>query len=257
MRTTNALPVAVLFASAITLLGGCATSMHMKLAPQLTAVQPWDVRGHRGAGQAMQFGRWQVTTPASFFVDRQSVGGGDPLVLPKGPEVKVQSSTRLIRDRMTFQFELASQANSQLHWTADCVAELRLANRSVETFDKSDETEITQPGFPQLDCKFSGSQTGRLSIHADFSTQRDHGSAQFPQASWQLRSVSALEQGHTPWARFGHEFLRDDRVLGAVETIGDGRVWMHPDLTPVEEDEVALMSTALLYYGSLLELRDT
>ena len=78
-----------------------------------------------------------------------------------------------------------------------------------------------------------------------------------PQTGWQLRSVSALEKGHTPWARFGHEFLRDDRVLGAVETIGDGRVWMHPDLTPVEEDEVALMSTALLYYGSLLELRDT
>jgi hypothetical protein len=157
---------------------------------------------------------------------------------------------------MSFQFELASQATAQ-RWTADCVAELRLANRTVETFDNSDETEITQPGFPWLDCKFAGSQTGRLSIHADFSTQRDHGSSLFPPSNWQVRSVSALEKGHVPWARFGYEFLHDDQVLGAVETIGYGRVWMQPDLTPMEENQIALMSTALLYYGTLLELRDT
>jgi hypothetical protein len=228
----------------------------MKLAPELSGLEPWVVQGHHGASQAPAFGRWQVATPATFVTQSSSIGGGDPLVLPAGTEVSVATSTRLIEDRTAFGFGLVSQADKTLSWSADCAAYFHLASRTVESRSGTDETELTQPGFPHLDCTFAGSQTGRLTLRTDFTTQRDSGASEFPDQTWQVRSVNVLENGKFPLARFGYELVRGGHVVAAVESIGGGRVWMHPDLSPREEDELALVMTALLYYGSLIEMRD-
>ena len=234
---------------ALAALAGCAAAPpQMKLAPELAGIEPWPVEGYRGAGQKMEFGRWQVTAPAGFVTQSRSIGGGDPVALPAGPEVKVASNTRLIEDLTAFQFTLASQADSNRSSSADCHAVFRLANRTVENSRGSDETEVTQPGFPHLDCDLAGAEPGKLSLRAHYST-RDAGTADFSGHHWQIRT--------SPWARIGYEFLRDGKVVAAVETFGDGRVWMHPTLSPAEEDQLALVATALLYFDSLLELRDS
>ena len=237
-------------------LAGCvAGPPHMRLAPELGGIEPWPVQGHRGAGQALEFGRWQVTAPASFVTKSSSIGGGDPLAVPAGPTVKFESSVRLIEDLTTFEFTLASQAESTRSTAADCRAAFRLANHTAVTSRVTDETEITQPGFPHFDCGFAGAEPGKLTLRPHY-TQRDAGTFEFRGHAWRLRTVAALEQGIVPGARFGYEFLREGKIVGAVETFGDGRVWMHPDLSPEEEDQLALVATALLYFDSLLDLRD-
>jgi len=227
---------------------GCASGPpRMQLAPELAGIEAWPVVGGRGAGHKLEFGRWQVTAPASFVTQSNSIGGGDPLTLPTGTEVKVESSTRLIEDLVAFEFTLESRAGSNRSASADCHAAFRLANRTVVNSRGSDETELTQPGFPHFNCDFAGTWPGKLSLRPHY-TQRDVGTSDFSNHSWRIRT--------SPWARIGYEFLRDGKVAAAVETFGDGRVWMRPDLSPDEADQLALVATALLYFDSLLELRD-
>lgn len=87
---------------------------------------------------------------------------------------------------------------------------------------------------------------------------RENGSADFGQGPWQIRSVNNLMQqkGNFPLARFGYEFVLEDRVVGAVEVQGNGRLWMQPDLSAARQDELSALTAALLYYGSLLELQE-
>ena len=237
-------------------LAGCVTAPHIRLAPELAGVEPWPVQGNHGSGQIMEFGRWQVTSPATFVTQGRSIGGGDPLTLPDGTDVKIETSTRLIEDLTTFKFTLASQADSRRTTAADCHAAFRLVNRTVVRANSSDETELTQPGYPHFDCDFAGAEPGKLTVRPHY-TQRDAGTFEFSGQTWRLRTVAALEKGIVPGARFGYEFLREGRVVGAVQTFGDGSTWMHPDLSPAEEDQLALIATALLYFDSLLELRDS
>lgn len=250
----NSIRAVLLIAGAT--LAGCSALPRMKLAPELSGLEPWVVQGQHGGGQAPEFGRWQVTTPANFLTQSSSIGGGDPLALPAGAEITVATSTRLIEDRTTYGFGLVSQADKALSWSADCSAYFRLASRTVESRGDTDETQLTQPGYPHLDCTFAGSQAGRLTLRTDFTTQRDAGTSEFSGQTWQVRSVNVLENGNFPWARFGYEVVRGEHVVAAVERIGDGRVWMRPDLSPPEEDELAVVMTALLYYGSLIDLHD-
>ena len=67
------------------------------------------------------------------------------------------------------------------------------------------------PGFPRLDCEFSGAYTGVMSLRTDFATQRDSGVADFGARRWQVRSVNNLQaqKGSFPLARFGYEFVLD------------------------------------------------
>jgi hypothetical protein len=227
---------------------------HMKLARELSSVQPWDIHGIRDAGQSLDFGRWEVTMPAMFANRHAAVGGGAPLELPGGPEVTVYSGLKLSADQTLYDFMLTSEAEKSRSWLTECSAMFRRVSRPTQMVQiLTVATGLTQPGYPHLDCKFSGWQTGRLSLHANFSARHDTGSAEFAGRSWELRSVNVFADGHVPWKRFGYEIARDGHVVAAVECIGYGQIWMQPDLTPVEEDELAVVTTTLLYYATLLE----
>src|SRR4051812_9667372 len=110
---------AFVFIAGLAVAGCSALPLRMRLAPEVSGVEPWAVQGLHGAGQAPEFGRWRVTTPASFVTQSSSIGGADPLVLPAGAEVRLATSTRLIEDRTTFGFALVSQADKTLSWSAD------------------------------------------------------------------------------------------------------------------------------------------
>ena len=114
------------------------------------------------------------------------------------------------------------------------------------------------PGYPRLDCEYSGARAGTLTLRADFATQIDHGEASFGQDRWIVRSVNthAKQRSNFPLTRFGYEIALGELVVAAVETYGAGRVWMLPELTLEQTEQVSAVVAALLYYGDLLRQQD-
>jgi hypothetical protein len=240
-------------------LAGCATVVptHMQVPPELAGVQPQPVQGRNGSNHPVSFGRWIVSVPATFFAEGTSIGRDAPLAEP----VIVTFDTKVRLDKLVtkFQFVLDSRAASgNTSWSADCVAEQRDINHLQGNWEESDETELTQPGYPILDCRFTGPQLGRMGLHADFTTLRDSGTVRIPGADWDVRSINhgENERAYLALNRFGYELLQDGQVVAAVETFGDGRVWMQPGLSPQEEDAQAVVMTALLYYAEMLTMQE-
>jgi hypothetical protein len=120
------------------------------------------------------------------------------------------------------------------------------------------ETLVNVPGFPRIDCEFSGTRTGQLTVQPSWLSQRDSGTADFGARRWTVESVNEVESRHSnfPLPRFGYQFSSNGKVVAAVETSGAGRVWMAPSLDAAEQDEIAIVTAALLYYASQLEYED-
>ena len=221
----------------------------MRLAPELAAARQIDVQDRQHWKRPMAFDQWQVAAPATFDTRAWKVGvSGGPL--PKNAEVAVSG------DRASVQFELRSPTAVVTH--GNCLAQGKFASYTTFGSRTTDETSVILPGFPRLDCEFTGWQTGVLTLRADFPSQRDNGFAEFGERRWQVRSVNNLQKqkGSFPLARFGFELVLDGRVLAAVDIQGNGRIWMLPDLPADQQEELSALVTAVLYYGSLLELQD-
>ena len=233
--------------AALTLSALCGCSTQMRLAPELTAAQEITVVDRQHWSRPMTFGRWNVAAPATFTTRGWKIGlGGGPL--PRNAELSVAG------ERASVQFDLGSPASAPTH--GNCLAQGKFSTYTTYGTRTTNETSVTLPGFPRLDCEFSGAYTGVMSLRTDFATQRDSGVADFGARRWEVRSVNNLQaqKGSFPLARFGYEFLLDDRVVAAVETQGNGRIWMLPGLTPDQENELSALMTAMLYFGTLLDL---
>jgi hypothetical protein len=230
---------------------GCvATPVHMRLASELGGVEPMPVHGRQGYAwsSALKFGPWQVATSSAPDSHFRSTSVANP-------DKEVSEG----RNRLAFELDLSSQESSaRLSTRVDCQAFGRFAKLTRFDARLTEETEITMPGFPRIDCEFSGGIAGTLASRPVSLTQRDQGTAEFGKSVWQIRSVNqtATQRGNLPLARFGYEGLRDGRVVAAVETTGPGRVWTLPGLTQQQQDEWAAVASALLYYATLLEMQD-
>ena len=235
--------------------GGCSTApVSLKLAPELAGVVPTPVGGRSGNGVRgkLAFDRWSAAATIRENDDR-ATSHGDFLGTSAKEEVSVDIK------RTGFEFDLRSNGAVPSMTQGRCVAAGRYGTRTAHRGRTTDETSITLPGYPRLDCEFAGAQSGRLAVRPTFATQRDLGSVQFAGHLWGIRSVNNLESQRTgfPLTRFGYEFRDGGRVVAAVETWGPGRVWMDPTLQPQDQEELSVAMTALLYYGSLLEVEDT
>jgi hypothetical protein len=233
---------------------GCSTTpVSMKLAPELAGIVPRPVVGRSGNAvrDALAFDRWSAAVTLHRDDDR-AAAHGDVLVTSANEEVSVDTQ------RTGFEFNLRSSGVAPSTIRGQCMAQGRFGSHTAHRGRTTDETSMTLPGYPRLDCAFSGAQSGRLTVRPTFVTQRDFGSAQFAEHLWEIRSVNNLASQRTefPLARFGYEFRVGGRVVAAVETWGAGRVWMDPTLRPQDEEELSVAMTALLYYGSLLDLDD-
>lgn len=69
----------------------------------------------------------------------------------------------------------------------------------------------------------------------------------------QLRSVRTLEGGQSSWAEraLGFEFVRDGKVIGGVETLNQGKIWLHNSLTNHDQLVIASVAAALLLRSDL------
>ena len=239
----------LVLATACLALGGCATAgVAMKLAPELTATTAMPVTG-RNTWNQLVFGPWQVSMPAPYRMDGWQIAG-TPRFIPANSELSVNA------ERASLEFEVAADAPGSHPTSAGCLAQGRFASLTTFHSRSTDETSVTIPGYPRLDCEFKGARVGTLTLRADFVTQRDSGDARFGADTWLVRSVNshAKQRSNFPLARFGYEIVLGERVVAAVETYGDGRVWMLPDLSREQQEQVSTVAAALLYYGTLLDL---
>ncbi|HYJ40271.1 MAG TPA: hypothetical protein VEW08_05735 [Steroidobacteraceae bacterium] len=235
---------------ALLALGGCATAdVAMKLAPDLAATTALPVTG-RDPGTQLAFGRWHVAMPAPYRMDGWQISG-TPRFVPANSELSVKA------ERASLEFEVVADAGSRPA-SAGCLAQGRFASLTTFHARSEDETSVTIPGFPRLDCEFSGARTGTLALRADFATQRDWGDARFGADHWLVRSVNthAKQRSNFPLTRFGYEIVLGERVVAAVETYGAGRVWVLPDLSREQQEQLSTVAAALLYYGRLLDLQE-
>jgi hypothetical protein len=224
----------------------------MRLSPELEQVEPMPVQG-RKPGQwqgALQFASWQSAPPVSFDAGTWSWD------VPLG-DSHANEEARLDVDRVGFEFELRTADNAPPA-SSQCLVQGRFAVHTEYRGDTRDETTVTLPGYPRVDCKLSGARGGRLWLRPTFVTQRDSGLLQVGDRQWQVRSVNNLasQRSSIPLARFGYEISTGKTVVAAVETVGAGRVWFQPGLANEEREDLAAALTALLYYGAFLDAQD-
>ena len=252
IRNPSGFEKALILVPALLMLAGCSTtSVAMKLAPELATTTAMPVTG-RNQWTALGFGRWQVTTQAPYRRDGWQYAF-TPHFMPSNTELS------LTKDRAAIEFEVwASDAQNSPAASAGCLAQGKFAGYTRYHGRVTDETSVTIPGFPRLDCEFTGARAGTLMLRPDFATQRDSGEATFGKDHWLVRSVNTHEKQRSnfPLARFGYEIVHGDRVVAAVETYGSGRVWVLPELSREQQEQVSAVAAALLYYGSLLDLQD-
>ena len=222
----------------------------MKLAPELSATTALPVTG-RSKWNQLAFGQWRVTMPAPYQSDGWEFSG-TPRFIPANAELSVKAESAWL------EFDIEADSPGSRPASARCLAQGRFASLTKYYERSEDETTITIPGFPRLDCDFGGKSAGTFSLRADFVTQVDHGEAQFGAGRWLVRSVNthSKQRSNFPLARFGYEIVLGDRVVAAVETHGAGRVWMLPELTVDQQEQVSTVAAALLNYGRLLEQQD-
>jgi hypothetical protein len=241
----------LLLIPALLALAGCATAdVDMKLAPELAATTALPVTG-RNQWNQLDFGRWHTAMPAPYRLDGWQIAG-TPRFMPANTELSVKA------DRASLEYEVAADSPGSRPTSAGCLAQGRFASLTTFHARSTDETSITIPGYPRLDCEFTGARTGTLALRADFATQIDLGDARFGTDRWFVRSVNthATQHSNFPLTRFGYEIVLDNRVAAAVETYGAGRVWVLPELSREQQEQVSTVAAALLYYGALLNLQD-
>jgi hypothetical protein len=248
MRTTILLMLALLAA-------GCTTApATMKLAPELAAVSAKPVSGRAaflGRG-VLAFDRWSATVPVRLPNDHW-------LRVTNSVATGLDEETGIEVDRARLNYSVRSGAGAAAATTqSQCVARGRLAKRVAHNGRITDETTVTVSGYPRIDCQFDGARAGQLSLRPSWLSQRDSGTAEFGGHRWIVESVNNAEaqRSNLPLARFGYQFSSNGKVVAAVETWGAGRVWFDPALDESEQDELAVATTALLFYASLLEYED-
>jgi len=238
---------------ALLALGGCVLpDTAMRLAPELAATAALPVAG-RNQWNQLAFGRWQVSMPAPYRADGWQISG-TPRFVPANAELSVKA------ERASLEFEVvATDAPASRPAMAGCLAQGRFASLTKFYARSEDETTITIPGYPRLDCEFAGARKGTLALRADFATQIDSGDATFGGDRWLVRSVNthAKQRSNFPLTRFGYEIVLGEHVAAAVETFGAGRVWVLPELSREQQEQVSTVAAALLYYGRLLDLQDS
>lgn len=228
-----------------------AAPLSMKLSPDLDQVEAQPVLGRAAklADGGIEFAEWHASTPAPFDPRYWS---WDLPVSDSHPNEEL----RVDVSKVAFGFDLdggGAPAASQ------CLAQGRFAVHTQYRGRVTDETTVTLPGYPRIDCKLDGSREGRLTLRPEFLTQRDSGLLRYGEHFWNVQSVNNLasQRSSFPLARFGYEFRSGGVVVAAVETAGKGRVWFAPGLSADDKEQLAAAMSALLYYAAILEEQDS
>ena len=220
------------------LLGACQLA-RMQVSPALATVEPftvdrvlWHVRK---PNDPLSFGSWRTTridVGWSEFRSRQV-----PVTVSGKSMLDFQSYLR------PYRLDVAT-SNGVI--SAECIS--RAAGVAYKDWSL-DTGALT--GIPPLHCSYMGASAGEMELlEMPTIAGSEEGNIAFDAARWHVQSVNRIEGGHGPGAIVGYEIRRDSEVIAAVEIMNQGRVWMSPTLTALEQDRVATVAMALLVYES-------
>lgn len=102
--------------------------------------------------------------------------------------------------------------------------------------------------LPALACGFEGRGGGTLRLR-NTATNAEAGTIDFGDTQWNLRSVHRFQGSSIPSGEpLGYEIEGGGRVVAAVETINQGRVWIDPAVSPRDQERLAVAIMVLLLY---------
>lgn len=203
----------------------------LEVPAALRAVTPLDVVGHqvRTLNKPMSFGPYRAGAVRegvefSWLVEAFGVRGGS-------------ASKR-------YRFVLESPEKSP--WEVEC------RNRGIEAWRGGWTVELTDAFSPRLACGLNGDDKtlrlvlgSRAGIGLRGAVVRSDGDAPL----LAVRSLHKLEGSPLRIDEpAGYVLERDGRVVGAVETLNRGRVWLAEDLDGAMRRTCAAVATALLLY---------
>ncbi len=219
----TAFPLAL--AGTFLLLVACAPAQ-MRVAPALSALEPFPVAGAnpRRWNSQISFGPWKTS------VAREGLKWdfGLPLL-----GVAAGYGTQPYRVVL---------ASARQPIQAECVT------RSVTLARGSVSVDPALGNLPALACGFTGQGDGTLRLRIT-ATNAEKGRLEYSDAQWEVSSVDRLQGSPLPSAEpLGYEITSGNRVVAAVETLNQGRVWMDPALSARDKERLAATIAVLLLY---------
>jgi hypothetical protein len=220
------------------LLSACQLA-RMQVSPDLATVEPFAVDRAlwhwRKPNDPLSFGSWRTTridVGWSEFRSRQV-----PVTVSGKSTLDFQSYLR------PYRLDVAT-SNGVI--SAECIS--RAAGVAYKDWSL-DSGALA--GIPPLHCSYMGASAGEMELlEMPTIAGSEEGNIAFDVTRWHVQSVNRIEGGHGPGAIVGYEIRRDSEVIAAVEIMNQGRVWMSPTLTALEQDRVATVAMALLVYES-------
>jgi hypothetical protein len=120
--------------------------------------------------------------------------------------------------------------------------------RAVSLARQGLEVDPALGKLPAFACAFRGRGDGSLRLRVTARSQ-EAGALAFGDTHWALRSVHQFRGSSIPSGPpLGYEFEGGGRVVAAVETINQGRVWIDPAVSPRDQERLAVAIMVLLLY---------
>ena len=206
----------------------------MQVSRDLADVQPYEVdrSSWRKPNDPLSFGSWRTT--------RIRVGWGEFRSTPVPIGKSVLDFQRFVQP---YRVDVVA-SNGVI--SAECVARAEAVGYKDWSLDSG-----ALQGIPPLHCSYFGAAEGEMELlEMPTLAGSEEGSIDFGLSHWHVQSVNRIEGGRGPTNTVGYEIRRDQEVIAAIEIMNRGRVWMSPELTPLEQDRVASVAMALLVYES-------
>jgi hypothetical protein len=206
-------------------LSSCQTAQ-IQIAPDLAAVTPLNVQGAnpRRWNAPVSFGSWATSEVREGFT--------------------WDFGYRLLGIDASFAFQPYRLAivSGDRTVQAECITRAAVLSREDLSVD---------PSFgriPALACGFRNDGEGTLRLNTT-ALNREEGEIAFGPWTWKVNSVHKFAGSSLPSGDpIGYEISGNGRVIGMVETINRGRVWLDPSLSAEEQGRLAAIATALLLY---------
>lgn len=143
--------------------------------------------------------------------------------------------------RQTYSFRLADAEDGEGHVSCESSAERSSVDLKVVTVDPGPDVTVS--------CTLAATD-GLPDWHLRLETSRDRHLEGRISTGGQRYTVRGAGKGgrFAPAQTHGYHILQEGRTVGAVETVGDGAVWLASGLTTLERRALALAAVALLLY---------
>ena len=146
-----------------------------------------------------------------------------------------------------YRFVLVGERGAE--WHVECRARTPMM-RHLDGDGGSTEVDL---GPTRLGCALRGDGDAVSSLSLVGTGLEFTGGARFGDEELAIRGLHQVADREGRPRRIpavlGYEIRAGERVVGSVDTLGDGRVYLAPGLTPEQRDRIAATAAVLLFFG--------